>query len=190
MRRLRPSATLTAIMQLTRFTDYALRVLLFVGKERGRRCTMGEIAAYYRISAEHLRKVVHCLAKLGYLQSIRGKGGGLLLGRDAQQIRLGEVIVAMEQELYAIDCHALECVLLPNCSLQAALKRGSLVFVAAMNDVTLANLLGEKAMMRQLQTAARAPLRGASDLASRSRSARTSAQKRRTPAGRPSPRPD
>ncbi|MGH8275818.1 MAG: Rrf2 family transcriptional regulator, partial [Steroidobacteraceae bacterium] len=74
-------------MQLTRFTDYALRVLLFVGKQDGRMCTMGEIAAFYRISPEHLRKVVHRMAKLGYLSSTRGRGGGLTLGREPARIR-------------------------------------------------------------------------------------------------------
>jgi Rrf2 family nitric oxide-sensitive transcriptional repressor len=151
-------------MQLTRFTDYALRVLLFVGKEQGRRCTMAEIAAYYGISVEHLRKVVHRMARLGYLGSTRGKGGGLVLGRDARQIRIGEVIVAMEEELYVVDCHALACVLLPGCSLKAALMRGSRAFVSAMNEVTLADLLGEPGMKRQLKvldrTARAAPRRG------------------------------
>lgn len=139
-------------MQLTRFTDYALRVLLFVGREQGRRCTIHEIARYYRISPEHLRKVVHRMAKLGYLASTRGKGGGLVLGRDARRIRIGEVIVAMEEELYVIDCHALACVLLPHCSLKMALDRASHAFVAALNEVTLADLLAEKRMQRQFKS--------------------------------------
>lgn len=137
-------------MQLTRFTDYALRVLLFVGREQGRRCTIAEIAHYYRISPEHLRKVVHRLAKIGYLASSRGKGGGLVLGRDPRHIRIGDVITAMEEQLCVVDCHALDCVLLPHCSLKVALDRASGAFVAAMNEVTLANLLGERCMMRQM----------------------------------------
>lgn len=138
-------------MQLTRFTDYSLRVLLFVGKERGRTCTMREIAAYYGISLEHLRKVVHRMARLGYLTSTRGRHGGLALGRDAKRIRLGEVIVAMEGEVYAIDCEALQCVLLPGCSLRTALDRASRAFVAAMNDLTLADLLSDARMKRQFK---------------------------------------
>ena len=138
-------------MQLTRFTDYALRVLLFVGKEQGRMCTMREIAAYYGISLEHLRKVVHRMARLGYLKSTRGRRGGLSLGRAATRIRIGDVIVAMEGEIYAIDCDALQCVLLPGCSLRTALDRASRAFVAAMNDVTLADLLSGVRMQRQFK---------------------------------------
>jgi Rrf2 family nitric oxide-sensitive transcriptional repressor len=138
-------------MQLTRFTDYALRVLLYVGKERGRVCTMGEIAAYYRISLEHLRKVVHRMARLGYLESKRGRGGGLLLGRAPERIRIGEVIVALEGGAHVIDCDALQCVLRPSCSLERALDRAARAFVDAMNDVTLADLLAAKRMQRQFK---------------------------------------
>jgi Rrf2 family nitric oxide-sensitive transcriptional repressor len=141
----------TGTMQLTRFTDYALRVLLFVGKEQGRVCTMAEIAAYYDISLEHLRKVVHRMAKLGYLKSMRGRGGGLVLGRDAAHIRVGDVIVAMEDERYVIDCQALECVLRSGCSLKSALDRASRAFVAALNEVTLADLLAGGRMKRQFK---------------------------------------
>ena len=138
-------------VQLTRFTDYALRVLLYVGKEQGRVCTMSEIAAYYRISLEHLRKVVHRMSRLGYLKSMRGRRGGLLLGRDASRIRIGEVIVALEEGLYVIDCEALRCVLLPGCSLKRALDRASRAFVGALNDVTLADLLTSVRMKRQFK---------------------------------------
>jgi Rrf2 family nitric oxide-sensitive transcriptional repressor len=139
-------------MQLTRFTDYSLRVLLFVGRQRGRICTMGEIAAYYRISLEHLRKVVHKLAKLGYLNSSRGRGGGLVLGRDPAAIRIGDVIVAMEEDMSIVDCRALDCALLPDCSLKTALDRASTAFIAELNEVTLADLLGNAGMRRQFKS--------------------------------------
>jgi Rrf2 family nitric oxide-sensitive transcriptional repressor len=138
-------------MQLTRFTDYALRVLLFVGKEQGRRCTIAQIARYYRISPEHLRKVVHRMAKDGYLVSSRGRRGGLVLGRDPAQIRIGEVIVAMEEQLHVIDCEALQCVLVPDCSLKRALDRASHAFIAALDEVTLGDLLASVRMKRQFK---------------------------------------
>ena len=138
-------------MQLTRFTDYSLRVLLFVGRQRGRVCTMGEIATYYRISLEHLRKVVHKLARLGYLKSSRGRGGGLVLAREPAAIRLGDVIVAMEEDLSIVDCDALNCALLPGCSLKTALDRASVAFIAELNRVTLADLLGNPGMQRQFR---------------------------------------
>ncbi|MGH8687109.1 MAG: RrF2 family transcriptional regulator [Burkholderiales bacterium] len=138
-------------MQLTRFTDYALRVVVYVGRESGRVCTMAEIADFYRISLEHLRKVVHKLARLGYLSSTRGRGGGIVLGRDPAAIRLGQLIVAMEEDLSIVDCEALDCVLSPGCSLKSALDRGSRAFVATLNETTLADLLGNRSMRRQLR---------------------------------------
>ncbi len=141
-------------MQLTRFTDYALRVLLFVGKRGGHRCTMGEIAIYYGISLEHLRKVVHRMARLGYLSSSRGRSGGLTLGRDSARIRIGEVIQVLEGDLNIIDCDALECRLRPGCALKAALDRGRRAFIAAVNEVTLADLLDDRRMRRRLGSVA------------------------------------
>lgn len=139
-------------MHLTRFTDYSLRVLLYIGHAKGRMCTMAEIATYFDISLEHLRKVVHKLARLGYLRSCRGKGGGLLLGRDADAIRLGEVIVAMEEDLNIIDCEALKCVLLPDCALKTEFDRASRAFLAVLNEKTLADLLGSRRMQRQFRS--------------------------------------
>ena len=136
-------------MQLKRFTDYALRVLLFVGRETDRTCTMAEIAAFYHISLEHLRKVVHLLAQLGYLKSTRGRGGGIALGREPADIRIGEVVVAMEGDLSIVDCQALDCVLSPGCSLKAALDRARRAFVASLDEVTLADLLNDRRMRRQ-----------------------------------------
>jgi Rrf2 family transcriptional regulator, nitric oxide-sensitive transcriptional repressor len=140
-------------MQLTRFTDYALRVLLFIGRRRDRErvCTMGEIAAFHRISLEHLRKVVHKLARLGYLNSSRGRGGGLVLGRDPAEIRIGEVVLAMEEDLSIVDCAALDCIYAPGCSLKSALDRASAAFMASLDEVTLADLLGAAGMRRQFR---------------------------------------
>lgn len=138
-------------MQLTRLTDYGLRVLLFVARQHDRVCTMREIASYYRISLEHLRKVVHKLAILGYLNTSRGRNGGIVLGRDPAKIRIGDVVVALEEDLTIVDCQALDCVLQPGCSLKSVLDRGKRAFIATLNEVTLADLLGNRAMQRQLR---------------------------------------
>ena len=138
-------------MQLTRFTDYALRVLLYIAPRDGRVCTMGEIARHYQISLEHLRKVVHKMATLGYLKSSRGRGGGLLLGRDPARIRIGEVVMALENDLSIIDCQALDCLLQPGCSLKTALDRAGRAFIAALNEVTLADLLNDRGMRQQFK---------------------------------------
>jgi Rrf2 family nitric oxide-sensitive transcriptional repressor len=138
-------------MQLTRFTDYALRVLLFTARRSGYVCTMGEIATYYQISREHLRKVVHKMAKLGYLNSTRGRGGGLRLGRDPARIRIGDVVLAFENDLNIIDCQALNCRLQPGCSLKTALDSAGRAFIAALNEVTLADLLKDRSMQQQFK---------------------------------------
>lgn len=138
-------------MQLSRFTDYALRVLIFVGRQHGRVCTMGEIAAHYRISQEHLRKVTHKLAKLGYLESRRGRCGGILLGGDPARMRIGDVIRATEKDMAIVDCDALDCILSPGCSLKVALDRGGRAFIATLNEVTLADLLGDRRMRQQFR---------------------------------------
>lgn len=138
-------------MQLTRFTDYALRVLIFVGRHDGRICTMAEIAAHYGISQEHLRKVIHKLAQLGYLHSRRGRGGGVVLGMDAARLRIGDVIVAVEEDLSIVDCEALGCILSPDCSLKAALHRASGAFIDSLNQVTLADLLADRRMRRRFR---------------------------------------
>ncbi|MGH7914659.1 MAG: RrF2 family transcriptional regulator [Candidatus Binataceae bacterium] len=138
-------------MQLKQFTDYGLRVMLFVGRASDRTCTMSEVAAHHNISLEHLRKVVHRLAQLGYLRSTRGRGGGIALGRDPATIRIGEVVVAMEGDVNVIDCEALACVLSPGCSLKSALDRASRAFISTLDDITLADLLNDRKMRRQFR---------------------------------------
>jgi Rrf2 family nitric oxide-sensitive transcriptional repressor len=112
---------------------------------------MSEIAAYHRISHEHLRKVTHKLAKLGYLASRRGRGGGIVLGADPASMRIGDIILATEKNLAIVDCDALDCILSPGCSLKRALDRGGRAFIAALNEVTLADLLVDRQMKQQFK---------------------------------------
>jgi len=138
-------------MQLTRFTDYALRVLLYVGRQRDRQCTMAEVAAVFGVTAEQLRKVIHKMALEGWLSTRRGRRGGFVLARDATRIRIGDVVRSMETDLAIVDCDALECVLSPRCALKVALDRGGRAFIAALNEVTLADLLADRAMQQQFK---------------------------------------
>ena len=79
-------------MQLTRFTDYSLRTLIFLGAHPERRCTISEIALAYAIPQNHLPKVVNRLSSVGYIETIRGKGGGMRLSRAPRLINVGEVV--------------------------------------------------------------------------------------------------
>jgi len=137
-------------MLIKQFSDYALRVLLFVARSGNRKCTGPEIAEYYDISREHLRKVVHKLARHGFLKSMRGRYGGIALARPADKIRVGDVVAAMEK-MTIIDCKALECRLLPGCSLKSAFARASRAFIASLNEATLADLLNDRQMKQQFR---------------------------------------
>jgi Rrf2 family transcriptional regulator, nitric oxide-sensitive transcriptional repressor len=92
-------------MQLTRYTDYALRVLIYLA-HKGELATIGEISAAYKISENHVMKIVHGLAKSGYITTLRGKGGGMTLARPAEKINLGEVVRNTEETLHVVECLA------------------------------------------------------------------------------------
>ena len=128
-------------MKLSLYTDYSLRVLLFLGANQGKRATMAEIAECYDISHEHLRKVVHLLGKLGYIETYRGKNGGFELKLDAAQINIGEVIEATEPRQPVVDCSSQPCILLFACSLQSALNRAEQAFYDTLKAYSLADML-------------------------------------------------
>jgi Rrf2 family transcriptional regulator, nitric oxide-sensitive transcriptional repressor len=137
-------------MQLTRFTDYTLRVLISVGlNDRGgekRGVTIGEISAQYGISRNHLMKVVQHLARAGYLDTARGKGGGLRLGMPAASIRLGEVVREVEGGFHLVPCfdnaRPGACVIAPACLLKNVLGTALGAFLEVLDRYTLEDLLG------------------------------------------------
>lgn len=139
-------------MQLAHRTDLALRVLMYVGYLQDRRppVTIREIAQYFQASQEHLRKVVQRLARLGWLVTARGRGGGVKLGKAAAQINLAEVVAAMEQDLWIVDCSARSCFLDGGCSLKAALMDGQRAFLEALRAYTLQTLLDSGAVRRRM----------------------------------------
>ena len=81
-------------MKLTLFTDYSMRVLLYLGAQPDRLCSIGEVAQAYRVSQNHMMKVVNQLVRQGYVESVRGRSGGIRLGRAAEDINLGALIRA------------------------------------------------------------------------------------------------
>ncbi len=91
-------------MQLTSHTDYALRVLIYLAKNREQKVTIGELAEFFKISRNHFVKVVHNLSVKGFIRPIRGNGGGLYLARPADQINIGNVVRAMEGHFHLVDC--------------------------------------------------------------------------------------
>ncbi len=129
-------------MQLTRHTDYALRVLIFLALQPDEKLvTMADIERHFDIPHNHLIKIVQRLGKLGYAHTVRGKGGGLRLGRSAVDIRLGEVVRDMENTLELIDCEKPPCPLDGGCRLKGILNEARQAFVDALNRYTLADVM-------------------------------------------------
>ena len=128
-------------MQLTRYTDYSVRVLMFLGIQPDRLVTINELADTYEISRNHLVKVVHNLSRNGLIRTVRGKGGGMRLGREPSAINIGDVVRLTEKDVEIIDCEGLDCRLLPGCKLKVALDRARDAFVEVLDGYTLADLI-------------------------------------------------
>jgi len=133
-------------MRLTQYTDFSIRVLIYLGLNPQRRCTIQEIADDYGISRNHLMKVVQQLAQAGYVESTRGSGGGLKLGKPVEQINLAEVVEEMEPDFALVECFREnnQCVITPACRLPPMLARAARAFLDVLKDHTLADLLGSK----------------------------------------------
>lgn len=130
-------------MKLTTFTDYCLRVLMYAGIHGERRVTIDEIALRYAISRNHLMKVVFRLGQLGYLETVRGKGGGFRLRRDPAEINLGALVRETEEDMQIVECFGERsaCAIEPACRLKSTLGKALGAFLAVLDEVTLAELL-------------------------------------------------
>jgi Rrf2 family nitric oxide-sensitive transcriptional repressor len=145
-------------MHITQHTDYALRVLIYLGENTDRLVTISEISERFDISRSHLMKVVNQLVREGFVHGLRGKGGGLRLARDAAAIRIGDVVLRMERGMDLVECFGADskCLLDPGCKLKFALSNALKAFMASLDEVTLAELLGtpKTRMLRQIDPAA------------------------------------
>jgi Rrf2 family nitric oxide-sensitive transcriptional repressor len=137
-------------MQLSRFTDFSLRVLLYLVINNKKRAHLQEIADFYPIPLEHLRKVVHALSKSGYVLTFRGKNGGIELARKPEEVQIGEVIQQFENQQAFIDCEGLSCRLAAVCALKKALQHGQDALFDTLNTYTLADLMDTKPEMVKL----------------------------------------
>lgn len=129
-------------MRLTKYSDYALRVLMYLASA-DRLCTIKEISENYAIPNNHLVKVTHQLASTDLIHSTRGKGGGIKLGKPADQINIGEVIRLTEQSFDIVECFSGEadkCVLSSQCRLANILDEALQSFLAVLDEYTLADI--------------------------------------------------
>lgn len=130
-------------MHITQHTDYALRVLIFLGENTDRLVTIAEISERFGISRSHLMKVVNQLVRGGFIFGLRGKGGGLRLVRDAASICVGDVFRHMERDIALVECfgNSSQCLLDPGCRLKSALSHALGAFLDSLAAVSLADLL-------------------------------------------------
>ena len=133
-------------MRLTQWTDYTIRVLMYCAacRDRPQPVTIGEIAQSHRISRSHLTKVVQDLSTKGWLDTTRGRGGGLRLARAADEINLGDVVRSTETDFNLVECFDAEhneCGLTPHCQLYGVIDRAMQSFFAELDRVTLADLV-------------------------------------------------
>jgi Rrf2 family nitric oxide-sensitive transcriptional repressor len=146
-------------MRLTSFTDYTLRVLIYLGTHRqeGHLVTIGDIAAAYGISENHLMKVVHHLAREGHVETVRGKGGGMRLARSPEAINIGEVVRGAEEDLALVECFqpgGYRCPIESACTLSGLLQRALDAFLEVLDRQTLADLLKPQARLAGMLGAA------------------------------------
>lgn len=129
-------------MKITQFTDFTLRLLLFLAAHRDRVCTVREISEYYLVSAEHLKKIVRRLSELGYIQTVRGKNGGLRLAVEPDAISIGTLFRQCEN-LGLLPCyegHAECCCPLMDCKLRGVVDDALAAFLKVFDGKTLADL--------------------------------------------------
>jgi Rrf2 family nitric oxide-sensitive transcriptional repressor len=130
-------------MRLTSFTDYSLRVLMYLAADPDRRATIGEIAQAFEVSENHLMKVVHFLGKAGLLANVRGRGGGLELARAPGGINVGAVVRATEGNTGPVECFDRDtssCLIVRACKLRGVLEEAMDAFYAVLDGYTLADI--------------------------------------------------
>jgi Rrf2 family nitric oxide-sensitive transcriptional repressor len=125
-------------MHLTRYTDYAMRVLLYLGRQPENLCSIAEISGAYAISQNHLMKVVSA----GYLESVRGRHGGIRLARPPEQINVGALIRHTEEDFELVECSS--CLIASACGLTSMLDEALAAFLEVLNGYTLADVLARR----------------------------------------------
>ncbi|MBT6032369.1 MAG: Rrf2 family transcriptional regulator [Kordiimonadaceae bacterium] len=140
-------------MRLTSFTDYSVRVLIYVSQKNGDLASIREVSEAYDISRNHLMKVVHLLGKGGYLDTIRGKNGGFRLGKEPKDINIGALIRYTEDDLSIVECFSGtdgRCTLVNNCSFSHVMQEALQAFLSTADKYTLEDLVKDNEPMNFL----------------------------------------
>jgi Rrf2 family nitric oxide-sensitive transcriptional repressor len=126
-------------MRLTRYTDYAIRVLIFLGARPGELCSIRGISEAYSISQNHLMKVVQDLAAAGFIESVRGRGGGIRISKPAESINLGRLLRHTEGLTDLLECTT--CIVNRACGMPSILSEATAAFVAVFDKYSVADLV-------------------------------------------------
>lgn len=140
-------------LRLTVYTDYALRLLMYLALKEDGLSTIAEVSESYDISKNHLMKVAHQLSIAGYVATVRGRSGGLRLAKPAQAIGLGEIVRHTEPDMALVPCFQLAdaaCAIQRCCVLQGALKKACLAFLEVLDGYSLSDLVNPKTPLRAL----------------------------------------
>lgn len=138
-------------MQLTRHTDYSLRVLIYLSLNKSEDLiTINEISEHFKILKNHLTKVVNHLSQKGYIETVRGKNGGIRLATLPSNIKLGDVIRSMEMNLEVVDCSKPLCPLINNCKLKRILNEAKQSFLNTLDNYTIEDLNEEPETIKNL----------------------------------------
>jgi Rrf2 family transcriptional regulator, nitric oxide-sensitive transcriptional repressor len=140
-------------MNLTRFSDYSLRVLMYAAVQGDKPFSVQEVAAKFGLSRHHLAKVINRLVRLGHLKARRGRHGGVWLGQDPTAIRIGALVRLTENESPLVECFATEgnrCRLTPACRLKGSLAQALDAFYTSLDQQTLADLAGNRPALATL----------------------------------------
>ncbi|QSX33720.1 Rrf2 family transcriptional regulator [Shewanella avicenniae] len=130
-------------MQLTRYTDFGIRTLMYLAlnPERDTLFRIAEITEVFDLSPNHVSKIVHHLGKLGYLHTVRGKAGGFRLAKRAEDINMGQLVRELEHSLEPIDCSNPYCRMLPACRLKGVLANAVEAYLNVLAQYTLADVV-------------------------------------------------
>jgi Rrf2 family transcriptional regulator, nitric oxide-sensitive transcriptional repressor len=130
-------------MYLSKFTDYSFRVLMYLASQNDRLCTVGEIAEEFQLSTNHLKKIVHKLSTNHFIISVKGRSGGLKLGRLPKEINLADVLICAEENFHMAECFACEnnCILNNHCKLKGIMGNGLRAFLQEFKKHTLEDLM-------------------------------------------------
>ena len=138
-------------MRLTNYSDYSIRVLIYLATQSKEQLTnIKEISEVYRISKNHLMKIVYNLGKMGYIETIRGRNGGFRLAKAPADINIGEVVRQTEEDFHVVECFKDHdnCIISPACSLKFILNDALDAFIRVLDGYTLADITENTAMLK------------------------------------------